>query len=63
VLQINGRVIAAGATGIHGCREDLRDHGQHVRRRIHPAKEARVTVPHGVREYLLSKKPQDFVGR
>ena len=49
-LDVDRRVVAAGAAWIHGGGEEVGEHADRCRRRVHPAEEARVAVAHGVRQ-------------
>jgi hypothetical protein len=51
-FEIDRGVIAAGTAGIEAGGDEIAQHTERGRRRVHPAEEARMAVAHGMRQDL-----------
>ena len=49
-LDVDCRMVTAGAARVQGSRQEIGDHPDGRRRRVHPAEEPRMTVAHRVRQ-------------
>ena len=62
-LQVDGRVLAAGAAGVRHRRREGRQHAQLGCRRVHEGGEAGVILAAPVRQHALVEEFQDLLGR
>jgi len=61
-LDVDGRVVAAGAARVQGRRQEVGEDADGRRRRVHPAEESRVAVAHRVREDGRAEALEDRLG-